>query len=297
MLRVIWGCQMFTERGAAFERQMRVVFDVLDELQVSATFFLLGSTMACYPDIIRELAQRGDEIACHGYHHHRVYMQTEDDFRRDIEQALELTERLTGQRPVGYRAPEFSINRESIWAYEALADLGFQYDSSLNHSPRIPRRLRFIPSKPFRMRLPSGRELFELPIAVFRRSGLHLPVGGGSYFRLLPYPLVAHALAQCTTARDGAPVYFHPYEVDPMPLKAPGGEATGAGGHLRAGLYNLWYNLRRASIRTRFQRLAQEFRFVPYREAIQQMTNETVGAACTLTTDGTFVAVKGQEPA
>src|SRR5262245_16993265 len=99
---------------------MAAIFELLDDLGVRATFFMLGMTIRRYPDVAREIASRGDEIACHGSGHEFVYLQSPDEFRRDVESSLELIETLTGRRPIGYRAPAFSINRDTVWALETL---------------------------------------------------------------------------------------------------------------------------------------------------------------------------------
>src|SRR5437899_5991303 len=128
--------------GAALERQTAAIFDLLEELGARATFFVLGMTAERYPDLVREIAGRGHELACHGYAHERVSTQSPDDFRRDIERCADLLDQLSGRRPLGYRAPAFSITRDTPWAYESLAELGFRYDSSQYDSPRLPRRIR-----------------------------------------------------------------------------------------------------------------------------------------------------------
>ena len=169
-------------RGPALERQTEAVLGLLDELGVRATFFVLGMTAARYPDLVRETVARGHELACHGYAHERVYDQSRDAFRADLERGLEAVEAAAGVRATGYRAPAFSITRDTPWAYEVLAAAGIEYDSSQYDSPRIPRRLEPIPRTPYRLRLESGGELWELPVAAAR-----LPVGGGAL--LAPPPV------------------------------------------------------------------------------------------------------------
>ena len=62
--------------GPALERQAEAIFTLLDELGARATFFVLGMTAERYPDLVREIAARGHELASHGYTHHRVHEQT-----------------------------------------------------------------------------------------------------------------------------------------------------------------------------------------------------------------------------
>src|SRR6266545_4101364 len=116
----------------------------------------------------------------------------------------ELVEDVSGRRPVSYRAPAFSINRRTPWAYEVLVEAGFRYDSSQYDSPRVPDRLGGIPDGPYRLTLGSS-DLWELPVSTWGP----LPIGGGSYWRVLPPRLIEAGL------RDFSVLYFHPYEFDP----------------------------------------------------------------------------------
>ena len=128
-------------RGPALERQTAAIFELLDELSAKVTFFVLGMTAERYPDLVRAIAAKGHELACHGYVHRRVPNQSRDEFHADVVRCADLLEELGGKRPLGYRAPAFSITRETPWAYDVLAELGFRYDSSQYDSPRIGNRI------------------------------------------------------------------------------------------------------------------------------------------------------------
>ena len=164
---------------AALERQTHKVLDLLDELGARATFFLLGMTVAKHRRLVEEIVRRGHDLASHGYAHTRVYDQSPAEFRTDLERSLETVGEKAGRRPVAYRAPAFSINRRTPWAYEILAELGFRYDSSQYDSPRIPNRIGAIPDEPYRLAIGST-DLWELPVT-----------GGGSYWRVLPARTIA----------------------------------------------------------------------------------------------------------
>src|SRR6266545_5558553 len=170
----------------ALERETASVLDLLDQLGARATFFLLGMTVANHRDLVAEIVRRGHEPASHGYSHSRVHDQSPEELRADVERSVALIEEVTGRRPVAYRAPAFSINRRTPWAYEILAELGFRCDSSQYDSPRVPDRLERIPTTPYRIELGPDRDLWELPVAVWGS----VPIGGGSYWRLLPAPLL-----------------------------------------------------------------------------------------------------------
>jgi polysaccharide deacetylase family protein (PEP-CTERM system associated) len=224
----------------ALEQQTAFVLDLLDELTAHATFFLLGMTVANHRDLAQEIVRRGHEPACHGYAHARVYEQTPDEFRADVERAVEVIEDATGRRPIAYRAPAFSINRRTPWAYEALVDAGFTYDSSQYDSPRIPDRLGDIPAKPYRL-----GELWELPVT-----------GGGSYWRVLP----PRKLNQFDV------IYFHPYEFGPRLLAdLPAGASLGQ--RLTAAKLTTWRNAGRTLVEKRLRRVARTYRLLSYDQA------------------------------
>lgn len=255
--------------GPALERQSRETLDLLERIGVRATFFILGMTADAYPRLVEEIAARGHEIGSHGYAHHRVFDQTPDEFHEDIRRSVEVIEGITGQRPVGYRAPAFSINRRTVWAYGALADLGFLWDSSQNDSPRIPNRIRNIPSTPYAFTEPGGAEMWEFPLAIAEVRGRALPVAGGSYWRVLPRRTVASALGKRSPGASGA-LYVHPYELGSRHLHPE--LPPGASVRLRVGALarSLKANPGRRRVAKCLRYLARDFRLVPYGEAFDE---------------------------
>ena len=225
---------------AALERQTTYLLDLLDELGARATFFLLGMSVARHRELVAEIVRRGHEPACHGYAHARVYDQTPEELRADLEHAIEAIADATGQRPLAYRAPAFSINRHTPWAYEVLAEAGFRYDSSQYDSPRVPDRLGDIPQEPYRL-----GELWELPVT-----------GGGSYWRVLPPRKL----------RDFAVLYFHPYEFGPA-LRAELPPGTSLKQQLGAAKIVLWRNAGRGLVEKRLRQVARAHRLVSYHQA------------------------------
>jgi peptidoglycan/xylan/chitin deacetylase (PgdA/CDA1 family) len=225
---------------AALERQTAYLLDLLDELGARATFFLLGMTVANHRELVTEIVRRGHEPACHGHAHSRVYEQNADEFRADLERAVETIADATGEPPVAYRAPAFSINRRTLWAYDILCESGFRYDSSQYDSPRVPERLGDIPAEPYRL---GG--LWELPVT-----------GGGAYWRVLPP----------RNLRDFAVLYFHPYEFGPA-LHAELPRDARAKQRLTAAKIVLWRNAGRGLVERRLRQVARTHRLVSYHQA------------------------------
>ena len=258
------GARDWDSAGPALRGQTDALLDLLGELGVKATFFVLGMCARNYPELVAGIAERGHEIASHGTAHARVYAQSRDEFRSDLEESVALLERLTGTRPVGYRAPAFSINRDTLWAYDVLAELGFRYDSSQHDSPRIPRRIEAIPGDAYRLRLDSGAELVEFPIAVRRLGSRALPLGGGGYWRVFPDALLLRELRALKRESEFPVLYFHPYEFDPDPLRAGLPRSAPPKQRLRAASRSLYRNPGRRRTIRQLARVAREFPLVTY---------------------------------
>jgi polysaccharide deacetylase family protein (PEP-CTERM system associated) len=260
----------------ALPRQVDSILDRLDGLGVRATFFLLGLTVRRYPVLAAEIAARGHEIACHGDAHRPVHTQTAAEFRDDLQTALETIERATGRVATGYRAPLFSINRNTPWAYDVLADLGFRYDASQYDSARVPNRIQGIPGEPYILELASGRTLWEFPVAVSRVGGITLPVGGGSYWRLLPERTLFRSLRAAATDDRLPTIYFHPYEWDPDALHIVLPKGASLGQRALAAERTLWRAAGRARVPRLVQAAAREFRLQTCEQAYARL--DDVGA-------------------
>jgi len=191
------------------------LLDLFDELGIRVTFFVLGWVGERHPALVREMADRGHEVASHGYSHRLVYRQTEDEFRRETARSRSRLQDASGQPVLGYRAASFSIGWKNLWALDVLAETGFRYDSSLFpivHDrygiPGAPRTIREV-------KTPAGATLIEIPPSTIRVLGRPWPVGGGGYLRLFPWALTRWAFQRLN--REGMPaiVYVHPWEVDP----------------------------------------------------------------------------------
>jgi peptidoglycan-N-acetylglucosamine deacetylase len=283
------GAPGWDERGPALERQTEAVLDLLDELGATATFFFLGMTVRRYPELAREIASRGHEPACHGFSHERVFRQTREEFSQDVGAASALIEEACGRRPVAYRAPAFSINRATPWAYEALAELGFSYDSSQYDSPKVPNRIGGIPDAPYRLELPSGGELWELPVCVTHVAGRTVPIGGGSYWRALPAAAIVRGLRRARETNPYPVLYFHPYEFDPEPLHARLLDDATPGRRLYAARRSLWRNTGRGLVAKRLRAVANRFRLVSYEQAYGDIVEQHGTRTRALSREGVLV--------
>jgi polysaccharide deacetylase family protein (PEP-CTERM system associated) len=196
------------------ERNVDTLLDLLDETGTKATCFILGWIAERFPQVVRAIHTRGHEIASHGYGHQLIGSQTRAAFSADIRRSKGLLEDLSGTKVLGYRAPSFSITRETPWALEELAVAGFLYDSSIFPARRDNGGILDSAKAPYRVATPAGA-LVEFPITVTRMFGRDICFFGGGYLRLFPYWLI-HAMAE-RVHQQGRPViyYVHPREIDP----------------------------------------------------------------------------------
>jgi polysaccharide deacetylase family protein (PEP-CTERM system associated) len=188
------------------------VLEVLAEAGVKGTFFFLGRIAKDIPLLIKKTAQAGHEIGCHNYAHLRVFGIDKNEFKEKIGAAKKDIEDISGQEVYGFRAPDFSITNESIWALDILKKVGFVYDSSV-----YPFGLHDVygikDANPSVHTLPNG--LIEFPLSTINVLGRRIPFGGGGYFRLYPLWLTQVLLSRLNKKGQAAMFYIHPYEIGP----------------------------------------------------------------------------------
>ena len=223
-----------------------------------ATFFVLTTVAECFPDLIREIERQGHELAVHGYLHRLVYRLTPSEFEDDLKKSLDIMGGLTRQPIVGYRAPYWSITRQSLWALPILQRNGFRYDSSIFP---IRRGLYGIPDAPTVPNeiLPG---FWEYPPAMCRVLGVNLPIAGGGYLRMLPYALLRRLIQRARKTSQQLVFYLHPYELDPEDTQAKR-QLTSAKSHM----YLLQQMIGRKGNPGKIEKLLQTSRFESFASA------------------------------
>jgi polysaccharide deacetylase family protein (PEP-CTERM system associated) len=198
-------------RECRVERNVNRILDMLDQHHTKATFFTLGWIAERYPQLVRDIASRGHEVASHGYGHERASDQTPEAFFTDIQLAKVILEDLAGTEVKGYRAPSFSIGTANLWAFDCLLRAGYRYSSSVYPIAHDHYGMPDAPRFAFEVR----PGLLEIPITTLRLLGRNLPSSGGGYFRLLPYALSRWMLRRVNQGEGEAGIfYFHPWEID-----------------------------------------------------------------------------------
>ncbi|MFQ5903271.1 MAG: XrtA system polysaccharide deacetylase [Candidatus Binatia bacterium] len=239
-------------------RNTRRILSILEKNRVQATFFVLTWNAERFPDLIREIDRAGHEIGTHGYAHRLIYTQTKQEFRQDLLRSVGLLEDLTGKKVLGYRAPSFSITRDSLWALDILLEMGFRYDSSIfplrDQLYGIPDSHRY----PYVVRQNGSRSLVEFPMSTVRFLNHNLPLAGGAYLRIFPYRFFRWGIKRLNGEGHPAILYLHPWEIDPNHPR------IAARGH--RGYTSHYLNLR--GTEKKLARLLRDFSFGSVRDVL-----------------------------
>lgn len=186
---------------------------------VRGTFFVLGWVAERWPSLVRAIRDAGHELGTHGQDHRRVTTLTPRELRDDVRRSKRTIEDVSGEEVIGYRAPNYSIVRETLWAMDVLLEEGFRYDSSIfpiRHDrygipdfPRFPHPVRGGNGA-------GGLTLQEFPISTLRLAGMNFPFVGGGYLRHFPFRFIRWGMRHLNQSeRRPAMVYVHPWEIDP----------------------------------------------------------------------------------
>jgi len=226
------------------------LLQLFDDEQIQGTFFILGWVAEQFPSLVRQIAAQGHEIASHGFAHRLVYDMTRRAFRDDVRSAKALLESVAGVPVSGYRAPSYSVTPRSLWALDVLMDEGFVYDSSIFPIHHDRYGIPVSPRHPYVLSRPPA-SIVEAPGSTVKWGPFNLPVGGGGYFRILPYGWTRWGIRRLNEFEKlPAIFYLHPWEIDPDQPRLSAG---------RLSRFRHYRNLEKTEDRLRA--LLREFRF------------------------------------
>jgi len=201
------------------EHNTNILLELLATHNTTATFFTLADVAEEFPNLIKLISNAGHEVASHGYQHNFVYRLTPQEFTHTVQYSKQLLQDITGKPVVGYRAPYFSITKQSLWALDILAECGYTYDASIapicNHRYGIPNT----PHAPYVVQTKHGT-LLELPITphkVLGGSALH----GGFYLRMFPLGFTSSSIKALNNQGKRCIFYIHPWELTNYTPDAP----------------------------------------------------------------------------
>ncbi|PYR93355.1 MAG: polysaccharide deacetylase family protein [Acidobacteria bacterium] len=250
------------------ERNTDRLLALFEDAGIKATFFILGWVAERHPALVGRVAALGHEIASHGYGHRLVYDLTPRTFREDIRRSKGALESMAGRPVRGYRAPSYSITPHSLWALDILIEEGFQYDASIFPIHHDRYGIPISPRHPYPIHRDHGT-IVEVPGSTVRIGPYNLPVGGGGYFRILPYWWTKRGIERLNRDEQRPAVfYLHPWEIDPDQPKL----MTSALGRFRH-----YRNL--GETEARLTQLLRDFEFAPMEQVMLPASVEDAPSA------------------
>ncbi len=247
-----------TKEDYEIEKNVDSYLALLAELKIRGTFFIVGRIARDLPQMVRRVADRGHEIGCHNYEHRRIFGLTPKQFKEGLLWAKQCLEDVSGTRVSGFRAPDFSITRDSLWALDILLESGFLYDSSI-----YPIRMHDVygmgDASPGIHKLTNG--LVEWPLATVRLLSTRFPFGGGGYLRFYPLSVTKHCIKSTNNSGSPCMLYIHPYEVGPIIPQVKGLSAYRRFRH--------YHNCTGGGLRLKM--ILKDFTFAPAVEILAQM--------------------------
>jgi polysaccharide deacetylase family protein (PEP-CTERM system associated) len=199
-------------------RDVELILALLDDSAVKGTFFVQGRVAERFPRLVQDIVAQGHEVQSHGYSHRPLFAMNRAQLRDEVDRARKTVEDAAQCRVNAFRAQDFSILKDNLWALETLAEIGFTVDSSIfpMHAPRYG--IADWSIAPHRLHLANDLSMLEVPVAIWRVGRWRIPVAGGGYFRVLPHAIVARALRDICKDKRPPVIYCHPYEFNPSEL-------------------------------------------------------------------------------
>jgi len=184
--------------------------------KVRCTFFILGWLAERLPHLVREIQERGHEVASHGFNHNLCNEESSQSLKQDLLDSKKLLEDTISAPVLGFRAPSFSISDDTL---KVIEEYGYLYDSSFNsfamHGRYGKISLNSYSKKGLSYQV--SNNFYELPVSnlTLGKKGFILPWGGGAYFRIIPFSIFKLGVENILKKENAYLFYMHPWEIDP----------------------------------------------------------------------------------
>ena len=203
------------------------ILTLLDQFSYKATFFILGRVAEKYPNIVNEISNKGHQVGTHGYNHKLIYEQSKKEFEIDLIKSIKILEKITGEPIISYRAPSYSITKQTLWALEILAKNGIKYDSSIVPVSGLRFGIKNAPKEPYIIDLPDKTQIVEIPPNIAKVFFKNLPLSSGFAFRLFPKRIINKYFKSFIKYGIKPMIIIHNWEMDPRhPRLNPGIKGT-----------------------------------------------------------------------
>jgi len=104
------------------------ILDTYRHFGIRQTFFVPGWCAERYPHAVEAMVRDGHEVSSHGWLHEHPNELTDEEERFWLQRSLESVQKITGEKPAGWRAPLYNFSHRST---DLLIEHGIEYDASL----------------------------------------------------------------------------------------------------------------------------------------------------------------------
>lgn len=217
------------------------VLEFLKDRELTITFFVVGQDAALEMNraALASIATAGHEIGNHSFHHEPwLHLYSASEIRAEFDRAEEAIEQATGQLPVGFRGPGFSLSTDVLnvlserqYEYDCstfptflgpLARLYYFFTSRLDKQQKEERKQLFgklsegfKPLKPYRWSV-GGKDLLEIPVTTMPLFKLPIHVSYllylATYSRAAAKAYWSMALTLCRLTGTAPSLLLHPLD-------------------------------------------------------------------------------------
>lgn len=213
-LQHLFPPESWASQPSRVEPLVDLLLDLFAKHQARATFFVLGWVAKANPNLLKKIIRAGHEVASHSMNHRMLTKMSPEEVREDLSASVKILEDISGQRIRGFRAPTFSIGEQNLWAFDILAELGFEYDSSIYPIWHDRYGIPNAPRTPFSVETKNNSKIVEFPMPTVKIKNKNIPFGGGGYLRLLPLWFTQWGIKKFNNEGNPAIIYMHPWEFD-----------------------------------------------------------------------------------
>lgn len=196
------------------------ILELFEQFDVSATFFVVAEIAQDHPELIRQIAEHGHEIASHTVSHCSLVDIGPEKLSQELRRSKTILENQINDRVRGIRAPTCRINDQ---VYRDISSAGYEFSSSVMSSLPIPGFYshNYSFSEPRKISTEAG-EITEIPLSA--HPLLRLPLSG-AWIRLLGQRYTLQGIRATLKRNNHVVTYSHPWEFTglldtPLPFRS-----------------------------------------------------------------------------
>jgi peptidoglycan/xylan/chitin deacetylase (PgdA/CDA1 family) len=197
-----------------------IFINIIDKHNIKASFFIVGELIKTLRERILDLNMKGHDIGLHSYYHKRPVEQNLNEFVKDTKDTISEMKAILPNNSFGYRSPCFAIDRERL---NEVIDLGIKYDASKITQKEHPLyvNLDLDGFEKLEKDIYKKKSFKVFEISTIKFLGVNIPIAGGGYLRIIPWPLYIWLLKKYLKKSTFINFFIHPFELSRRNFELP----------------------------------------------------------------------------